>query len=59
MINKLSPKTSFGYDEISTKLLKTIKNAIMRPITIIISQMLNTGIFSDKLKIAKSISTMN
>ncbi len=55
MINKLSPKTSFGYDRISTKLLKTIKDTTLRPITVIINQMLNTGIFPDKLKIAKVI----
>ncbi len=55
MINKLSPKTSFGYEGISTKLFKTIKDAILRPITVIINQMLNTGIFPNKLKIAKVI----
>ncbi len=55
MINKQSLKTSFGYDGMSTKLLKTIKDAILRPITVIINQMLNTGNFTDKLKIAKVI----
>ena len=53
LIDKLSPKTSFGFDGLSSKLLKSIKNAIIKPITIIINQMLNTGIFPDKLKIAK------
>ncbi len=51
IINKLSSKTSYGVDEISTKLLKTIKV----PITLIINQMINTGIFSGKLKIAKIV----
>ncbi len=55
MINKLSSKTSFPYDGISTKLLKTITNATMRYITIIINEMLNTRILLDKLKIAKVI----
>ncbi len=55
MINKLSPKTNFGYDGISTKLLKTIKDTTLRPITVIINQMLNTGIFPEKFKIAKLI----
>ena len=53
IINELSPKSSYGFDGISTKLLKHIKNALLIPITSIINQMLNTGIFPDKLKIAK------
>ncbi len=53
MINKLSTKTSFGYDGISTELLKTINDTILRHITVIINQMLNTGIFPDKLKMLK------
>ena len=53
IIDKLSPKTSTGHDGLSTKLLKTVKNALIAPITIIVNQMLNTGIFPDKLKIAK------
>ncbi len=52
IIDKLAAKTSFGFDSLSTKLLKTIKDALIRPITIIINQMLNTGIFPDKLKLA-------
>ncbi len=50
IIEKLSSKTSFVFDGLSAKLMKTIKDAL---ITIIINQMLNTGIFADKLKIAK------
>ena len=44
-----------GYDNISTKLLKEIENDISRPLSIIINQSLCTGIFPDKLKIAKVI----
>ncbi len=44
------------FDGISTKLIKTIKMSLIRPITLIINQMLNTGIFPDKLKVAKIIS---
>ncbi len=55
IINKLAPKTSFGFDGISTKLLKTIKDAIIKLLTVIINKMLNTGIFSEKLNIAKII----
>ncbi len=53
IIDNLAPKTSFGFDGISTKLLKKIKITILKPITLIINQMLNTGVFPDKLKIAK------
>ncbi len=53
LINNLSPKTGFGFDGISSKLLKLIKTALSKPTTIIIDQMINTGIFPDKLEIAK------
>ncbi len=53
IIEKVAHKTSFGFDGLSTKLMKTIKDALIKPLTIIINQMLNTGIFQDKLKIAK------
>ena len=53
IIDKLAPKTSTGYDGLSTKLLKTVKNSLLSPITIIVNQMLTTGIFPDNLKIAK------
>jgi hypothetical protein len=55
IIDKLTPKTSCGFDGISTKLVKTIKIALLGPITLIINQMLHNGIFPDKLKIAKII----
>ncbi len=53
IINKLKPKTSYGFDGISTKLVQQIKLIIVEPLTEIINQMLNTGIFPDLLKIAK------
>ncbi len=53
IIDKLSPKTSFGFDGISNKLVKTAKDVLIRPLVIIINQMLNTAVFPDKLKIAK------
>lgn len=55
IIDKFAPKTSCGFDGISTKLIKTIKTALLSPLTTIINQMLNTGIFPDKLKVAKVI----
>ena len=53
IINKLKSKNSSGKDEISNKLLKSIKDEIAKPLTIIINQSLKTGIFPEALKIAK------
>ncbi len=55
LINELSSKTSFGFDDISSKFLKSIKTAV----TIIIKQMINMGIFPDKLKIAEKMLKLN
>ena len=51
----LRPKSSAGCDNISTKLLKEIENVVSRPLSIKINQSLCTGIFPDRLKIAKVI----
>ena len=55
IIRNLKPKSSAVCDNISTKLLKEIENVISRPLSIIINQSICTGIFPDKLKIAKVI----
>ena len=55
IIRKLATKSSCGHDEISTKLLKLIVPSVAVPLTLIINQSLNTGIFPDRLKIAKVI----
>ena len=51
----LRTKNSCGHDGISKKLLKFISPALLKPFTIVINQSLITGIFPDKLKIAKVI----
>ena len=48
-------KNSCGLDGISSKLIKIIEPAIIKPLTLLINQVLNTGIFPDELKIAKVI----
>ena len=48
-------KYSSGKDQISTNLLKQIKHCITPSLTLLINQMLNTGIFPDNFKIAKVI----
>ncbi len=52
IIDNMKSKTSCGFDGISMKIVKSIKNVLVEPLTIIISQMLHTGIFPDLLKIA-------
>jgi len=53
LIDSLKPKTSTGCDRISSALLKQIKSEIFEPLTFIINQSLQTGIFPNRLKIAK------
>ena len=53
IINKPKNKTLSGKGEISNKLLKSIKEEIPEPLTVIINQSLLIGIFPEKLKIAK------
>ena len=51
----LAPKNSFGYDFFSTKLLKYLEPILIKSLTLIINQSLNTGIFPEQLKLAKVI----
>ena len=55
IIQGLKPKTSAGYDHLSSKVLKDIANIVSTPLSIIINQSLCSGIFPSKLKIAKVI----
>ena len=57
-INNLQAKSSSGCDGISSKLLKVIEPVIIKPLTLLINQVLNSGIFPYKLKIAKVIPTL-
>ena len=56
IIAKLNSKMSSGKDGISNIVLKVIMPVIIKPLrTLIINQVLNTGIFPDNLKIAKVV----
>ena len=55
IIHNLKNKKSSGNDDISNILLKSIKNEISEPLSVIINQTLLTGIYPDALKIAKVI----
>ena len=54
-ISNIQPKSSCGFDGISTNFLKKYSNVLYKPLTIIINQSLITGIFPDNLKTAKVI----
>ena len=51
----MKPKNSSGHDEISMKLLKYLELILYTPITLLVNQSLKTGIFPDRMKIAKII----
>ena len=53
IIHKLPTKHSCGFDGISSQFLNIIEPATIKSLTMVINQVLNTGIFPDKLKIAK------
>ena len=55
MIKNVKLSKSKGHDGISSEVLKLIINEISSSITLIINQTLTTGIFPDKLKIAKVV----
>ena len=55
VIDQMKPKSSCGFDGLSNKLLKMIKNEIIDCITLIINQSFSTNTFPDKLKLAKVI----
>lgn len=55
VIAKLKSKTSKDLWHMSPKLLKSLSNAIVEPLTIVINECLQTGTFPDLLKIARVI----
>ena len=54
-INRLENKSSSGHDGISNKLLKFIKNELKTPLTLLINQMITTGVFPQSFKFFKII----
>ena len=55
IIKNLKPKSSTGHDNISSKLLRKVGDIVAYPLSIIINQSLCTGIFPNRLKLAKVI----
>jgi len=55
IINSLKPKTSCGYDDISSKLIKQSVNVIADPLSHIANLSMQQGTFPSSMKIAKVI----
>ena len=53
IINNLKNIASYSHDEISNKLIKRAGPALIKSLTLMVNQMLFTGIFPDSLKISK------
>ena len=53
ILSNFTPKSSVGHDNLSMKLIKGIGYSLALPLALIINQSFNTGIFPDKLKLAK------
>ena len=44
---------SYGYDNISNKLIKSVKNVLIKPLTLIVNQCLHTGIYPSQLTLSR------
>jgi len=53
IIHSLKCKHSYGYDEISSRILKISAPCILPPLTCIFNKVLSTGIFPDRLKFSE------
>ena len=54
-IANLPSKTSSGYDDKSNVLLKSLRTSLSYPLTLIMNQSLETGVFPDRMKLAEVI----
>ena len=55
IINNLKDKSSYGHDGISNNLITWIKDVLIKPLTLLINQMLSSGHFPSQLKISRVI----
>ena len=49
----LKSKSSHGYNEISNNLIKYASSSLIKPLTLIVNQVLQTGIFPRQLKLSR------
>jgi hypothetical protein len=55
IIEKFNPNKSAGHDSIGNFIVKKVSNEIVKPLTMIFNQSFTSGVFPDKLKIAKVV----
>ena len=53
IIKNMKSKSSTCYDNISNKLIKSAKDVLFKPLTLLMNQIIHTGEFPKQLKIAK------
>ena len=53
LIDQIKNKASYGHNNISTKLIKSAKEVLAKPLTLLVNQMLNSGQFPSELKISR------
>ena len=53
LTDKLKNKASYGHDNISNKLIKSAKEVLFEPLTLLTNQMLKSGHFPSELKISR------
>ena len=53
LIYNLKNKASYGHDNISNKLIKSAKEVLVEPLTLLVNQMLKSGHFPSELKISR------
>ena len=52
-ISKIIKKSSYGYNKITNNLVKHASSSLIKPLTLIINQVLHTGIFPRQLKTSR------
>ena len=50
IIKNMKSKSSTGYDNISNKFIKNAKDVLIKPLRLLINQIIHTGEFSKQLK---------
>ena len=53
IIKHFKSKSSYGYDKISNNLIKHASNSLIKHLTLIVNQVLHTGIFPKQLKLSR------
>ena len=54
-VDDMQTKASCGFDGISSRVLKSVKPVLKKPLTLITNEIVTTGIFPDKRNTAKVI----